>query len=44
MKELKLPPGPKVGQILEKLFEEVVEKKIPNERKELLTKLKDIQI
>ncbi len=36
MKELKLEPGPKVGEILEKLFEEVEKKKIPNEKRALL--------
>jgi len=39
MKALNLKPGPKVGEILEKLFEEVVENKTPNERKALLKKL-----
>jgi len=39
MRELKLKPGPKVGEILEKLFEEVVEKKIENEKKVLLKRL-----
>ena len=43
MKELNLKPGPKVGEILEKLFNEVLEKKIPNERKTLLNKLKEIK-
>jgi len=36
MKILKIKPGPKVGIILTKLFELVVEKKIENERKMLL--------
>ncbi|KKQ24617.1 MAG: tRNA adenylyl-/cytidylyl-transferase [Candidatus Roizmanbacteria bacterium GW2011_GWC2_37_13] len=36
MKILKLKPGPKVGEILEKIFDQVVEKKLKNERKELL--------
>jgi len=40
MKELNLKPGPKVGEILEKLFEEVVEKKIPNTKKDLLSRIK----
>ena len=39
MKELNLKPGPKVGEILEKLFEEVVEKKVENEKDTLLNKL-----
>lgn len=36
MRVLKIKPGPKVGNILEKLFEKVVAKKIPNEREILL--------
>jgi len=40
MKELNLKPGPKVGEILEQLFEEVEEKKIPNKKKALLAHLK----
>ena len=40
MKVLKIKPGPKVGKILEKLFEKVVAKEIPNEKKPLLGKLK----
>lgn len=40
MKELNLAPGPKVGEILEKLFNEVVEKKVENERVALLNDLK----
>lgn len=43
MKELNLKPEPKVGEILKQLFEEVVEKKIPNEKKALLTHLKQIE-
>lgn len=39
MKALNLKPGPKVGEILNKLFEEVVEKKINNEKESLLKKL-----
>ena len=42
MKELDLKPGPEVGKVLDKLFEEVVEKKIPNEKKALLARLKEI--
>jgi len=41
MKALKLKPGPKVGEILNTLFEEVVEKKIPNEKSVLLARLKE---
>jgi len=39
MKKLNLKPGPEVGKILDKLFVEVVEKKLPNEKKELLLAL-----
>jgi putative nucleotidyltransferase with HDIG domain len=40
MKELKLPPGPEVGKILNDLFDKVVEKKIENERETLLKALR----
>lgn len=36
MEQLNIPPGPKVGQILEKIFALVEEGKLTNERKELL--------
>lgn len=39
MKILRLRSGPKIGEILEKLFNEVVENKLPNERKLLLKSL-----
>ena len=39
MKELDIPSGPQVGQILQKLFNEVVENKVKNEREALLKKL-----
>jgi tRNA nucleotidyltransferase/poly(A) polymerase len=42
MKELNLKPGPEVGRILERIFEEVVEKKIENEREVLLKRLKTL--
>ena len=42
MKVLDIKPGPKVGEILEKIFEEVVEKKVENERKGLLKKLSSL--
>lgn len=41
MKELNMKPGPEVGKILEKLFDDVVEKKVENERESLLNKLKN---
>ncbi len=44
MKELKLKPGPKVGEILNKLFEEVVEKKLDNTKETLLKKLTEISV
>lgn len=40
MTELNIPPGPKVGEILEKLFDKVVNKKINNARESLLKELK----
>lgn len=43
MKIFGIKPGPKVGQILNQVFEEVVEKKVKNEREELLKKLKEIK-
>jgi putative nucleotidyltransferase with HDIG domain len=43
MKELNLKPGPKVGKILQKLFDDVVEKKIENSKESLLDKLKDLK-
>jgi poly(A) polymerase/tRNA nucleotidyltransferase (CCA-adding enzyme) len=42
MKVLNLTPSPKVGEVLQKLFEEVVEKKIDNEKDILLQKLKEL--
>lgn len=39
MEKLNLKPGPKVGEILEKLFNEVVENKIENNRETLISKL-----
>ncbi|MGB9637267.1 MAG: CCA tRNA nucleotidyltransferase [Microgenomates group bacterium] len=43
MKIFGLKPGPQVGGILNQIFEEVVEKKIPNEREALLKRLKEIK-
>jgi tRNA nucleotidyltransferase/poly(A) polymerase len=42
MKKLNLKPGPKVGEILQKLYDEVVEKKLENNKKTLLARLKDL--
>lgn len=39
MRQLNLKPGPRVGEILNTIFEEVVEKKISNEKAELLKRL-----
>ena len=36
MKILKLKPGPKIGEILKKIFDQVVEKKLANDKKTLL--------
>ena len=40
MKELKLPPSPTVGRILDELYREVVNKKIENDKKALMARLK----
>jgi len=42
MRELDLKPGPKVGEILNTLFEKVVAKKLPNEKAVLLKALKEV--
>lgn len=39
MEKLNIPAGPKVGEVLEKIFNEVVEKNIENERELLLESL-----
>ncbi len=36
MEKLNIPAGPKVGEVLEKIFNEVVENNVPNERESLL--------
>lgn len=41
MRELNIKPGPKVGEVLTKLFNDVVEKRVENEKQALLAKLKD---
>jgi tRNA nucleotidyltransferase/poly(A) polymerase len=43
MKTLGINPGPEVGEILEKLFNDVVEKKVENEKETLLRKLREIK-
>lgn len=40
---LNLKPGPKVGQILKQVFDEVVEKKLLNERGQLLERIRTLQ-
>jgi len=42
MKQLKLKPNPKVGEYLQNLYDEVVKKRVPNEKKELLKRLKSL--
>lgn len=42
MNVLSLKPGPKVGELLDKLFDEVSEKGLPNEKEVLMEKLKEI--
>jgi putative nucleotidyltransferase with HDIG domain len=43
MKELKIEPGPKIGEILQKLFEEVDEDLSKNTREYLLKKIKEVK-
>ncbi len=43
MEILGINPGPKVGEVLNKIFEEVVEKKIENEREKLLKRIDKIK-
>ena len=43
MQELNINPGPTVGQVLKTVFEEVVDKKLPNEKKDLLARLKSFK-
>ena len=40
IKVLRLHSGPKIGEVLETLYKEVVDKKLPNEKKALLARLK----
>ncbi|OGK19826.1 hypothetical protein A3D80_03905 [Candidatus Roizmanbacteria bacterium RIFCSPHIGHO2_02_FULL_40_13b] len=43
MKTLGLKPSPKIGEILQKLFDEVVGEEVKNEKKELLQKLSELK-
>ena len=43
MKNLELHSGPIVGKILEKLFNEVVDKKVKNEKEALTIRMKEIK-
>lgn len=42
MQILNISPGPKVGEVLQLLYDEVIEKKIENEKEVLLERLKDL--
>ena len=42
MQALDIKPGPKVGKILNQLFEEVMEDKLPNEKEKLLERTKEL--
>ena len=42
MKTLDIKPGPKVGEILNKLFDEVIEKRLENDKRVLQKRLKEI--
>ncbi len=42
MEILQIKPGPKVGELLHKLFAELVDKKTSNEKEELISRLKEI--
>ncbi len=42
MKTLKLKPGPKIGEILTKLFNQVIEEKLKNEKKILLQQINEM--
>jgi putative nucleotidyltransferase with HDIG domain len=43
MKELDIKAGPKVGEILQKLYKEVVTKKVPNQKDDLIKRLKELK-
>jgi len=43
MKELGIGPGPEIGRVLNKLFEEVENKNLPNDKKALLKKIRELR-
>lgn len=43
MKTFDISPGPKIGEVLNALFSEVEEKKLPNERNELLKRMEELK-
>ncbi len=43
MEILEIKPGPKVGEILNNIFEEVEDNKLPNEREALIEKIKELK-
>ena len=43
MKIFDISPGPKIGKILDQLFNEVITQKLPNEREPLLKRLTEIK-
>jgi len=43
MRELGISPGPKVGEVLGRLFDEVEAKNLPNEQEALLARLKELK-
>mgnify|MGYP005838672075 CR=1 FL=1 len=43
MKVLGIEPGPKIGDIMDRIFEEVDDEKLPNEREALLSRLTEIK-
>lgn len=43
MEVLGIPPGPKIGDIMDRIFEEVDDEKLPNEREALLSRLTEIK-
>ncbi len=43
MRELDIKPSPRVGEVLQKLFEEVLEQKLPNEKEALLKRLQELK-